>query len=83
MVGYSMSVFTYFVSLLKVCELSYKEIGPNFTYPVSRGLETGLAAAKAPYLIKLHFCTFLKKNLSEKTQEFVPQVLKLVVNLSC
>ena len=29
------------------------EIGPNFTYPVSRGLETGLAVAKAPHLIKL------------------------------
>ena len=25
----------------------------NFTYPVSRGLETGLEAAKAPHLIKL------------------------------
>ena len=31
------------------------EIGPNFTYPVSKGLETGSAAAKAPHLIKLHF----------------------------
>ena len=63
------------------------EIRPNFTYPVSRGLETGLAAAKAPHLIKLLFNTFLhlflNKNLSEKNQEFVPQVLKQVfVDLS-
>ena len=30
------------------------EIGPNFTYPVSRGLVTGLAAPKAPLSLCLH-----------------------------
>ena len=44
------------------------EIGPNFTYPVSRGLVTGLAAP------------FLNTFLHHKP---VPQVLKKVVNLSC
>ena len=63
-----------------------KEIGPNFTYPVSRGLETGLAAPKVPHLIftpfkKIFSHSFL--HLSKKTNCLVPQVLKQVVNLSC
>ena len=39
-------------------------IGPNFTYPVSRGLETGLAAPKMPHLLKLRRRYFLKHFLN-------------------
>ena len=56
------------------------EIGPNFTYPVSRGLETGLAVLKVPHLLKLRSSYFFKHFLNT---QFVPQVLKQVVKLSC
>ena len=67
-----------------------KEIRPNLPYSVPRGLKTGLAMPKALHIIKPYFCTVFKLfendpflNLLEKNQEFVPQVLKQVGNLSC
>ena len=48
-----------------------KEKGPNFTYPVSRGLETGLVGPKAPHLIlhiKKNIFTTVFLDLSKKTK---------------
>ena len=62
------------------------EIGPNFTYPVSRGLETGLAAPRTlmKYFLKcLHHSLHLFWHLSKKNHSFVPQFLKQVVSLFC
>ena len=46
------------------------------------GNRFGSGKGAAPYKATFSHL-FLNKNLSEKTQEFVPQVLKQVLNLSC